>query len=207
MDPIEFLSRFFPPRGDVFHLTSMYIAISHHSISRPRSLFFSSPCCRGWISLYTTRKPSSFFLILSDFSHFFFFYWIRSWIIQKKGYTYYTAPCVCIYSPEGWMPLLYRMDVCIYRWSCQQTSRSLARISPASIHIAPVYDCLTLGLKVSYRFSFRASVTFLHSFILMLRGWGAVCMWRLFILGSESSDLLRRRKLVSEKKKKEEISP
>jgi hypothetical protein len=81
---------------------------------------------------------------------------------------------VCIYSPEGWLPLLYRMDVCIYRWSCQKTSRSLARISPASIHIAPVYDCLTLGLKVSYRFSFRASVTFLHSFILMLRGWGAV---------------------------------
>jgi hypothetical protein len=114
MDPIEFLSRFFPPRGDVFHLTSMYIAISHHSISRPRSLFFSSPCCRGWISLYTTRKPSSFFLILSDFSHFFFFYWIRSWIIQKKGYTYYTAPCVCVYIALKAGCLSYIGWMCVY---------------------------------------------------------------------------------------------
>jgi hypothetical protein len=158
------------------------------------------------ISIYH-QKTQLFFLDSFRLFPIFFLLLNHSWIIQKKGYTYYTAPCVCIYSPEGWLPLLYRMDVCIYRWSCQKTSRSLARISPASIHIAPVYDCLTLGLKVSYRFSFRASVTFLHSFILMLRGWGAVCMWRLFILGSESSDLLRRRKLVSEKKKKEEISP
>lgn len=100
---------------DFSHLTSMYIAISHHSISRPRSLFFSSPLL-PWmdISIYH-QKPSSFFLILSDFSPiFFFFYWIRSWIIQKKGYILYCIVCVCIYSPDGWMPLLYRMDVCVY---------------------------------------------------------------------------------------------
>lgn len=99
---------------DFFHLTSMYIAISHHSISRPRSLFFSSPLL-PWmdISIYH-QKPSSFFLILSDFSPIFFSSIEFAPELFKRKDIYYTASCVCVYIALTAGCLSYIGWMCVY---------------------------------------------------------------------------------------------
>lgn len=121
------VSIFSPPRR--CFPSHVYVYSHKPSFDLPTTLTFLFFSVLPWmdISIYH-QKTQLFFLDSFRLFPIFFLLLNHSWIIQKKGYTYYTAPCVCIYSPEGWLPLLYRMDVCIYRWSCQKTSRSLARI-------------------------------------------------------------------------------
>lgn len=107
------VSIFSPPRR--CFPSHVYVYSHKPSFDLPTTLTFLFFSVLPWmdISMYH-QKPSSFFLILSDFSPFFFFYWIRSWIIQKKGYTYYTAPCVCVYIALKAGCLSYIGWMCVY---------------------------------------------------------------------------------------------
>lgn len=104
-----------PPRCFPSHV---YVYSHKPSFDLPTTLtllFFSSPCRTGWISLYH-QKPSSFFLILSDFSPFFFFFSSIEFapeLFKRKDILYCTV-CVCVYIALKAGCLSYIGWICVY---------------------------------------------------------------------------------------------
>ncbi len=111
--PLNSCLDFSPPPRRCFP-SHVYVYSHKPSFDLPTTLtllFFSSPCCRRWISLYTTRNPALFSWFFQTFP-LFFFYWIRSWIIQKKGYTILHRVCVYIALKAGCLSYIGWM--CVY---------------------------------------------------------------------------------------------